>query len=72
MDDEVYIVVVETSGYFGALTVIDRPYAAKAAQQLRSGGRRVRQMTREEYIAAMDQQTEERRRNIRYTDEAFS
>ena len=46
MDDDAYIVVIEPSGFMGSVTIIDRRYAAKAAQQLRVGGRRVRVMNR--------------------------
>lgn len=64
MDDDAYIVVIEPSGFMGSVTIIDRRYAAKAAQQLRVGGRRVRVMNREEYLSALSQDVVERRRNI--------
>lgn len=71
-DDEVVVAVFDSAGYIGSVTSTSKEYARSTARQLRSGGRKVRCMTREEFTALQEQEDLERKQNIGDMREAFN
>ena len=63
-DDSVYIVVFDTAGYIGSVSVVDKSIAANCSKQLRNGGRKVKQMDRETFLALQEEDRKKRRDNI--------
>lgn len=63
-DDSVYIVVLDSAGFIASLSVVEKSIAAECARQLRSGGRKVKRMDRESFLALQAEDARLRRENI--------
>lgn len=63
--EDIYIVVLQ-GGYFGSVTICEPSRAARMAQQLRQGGRKIKIFRkRDDYLTALEKDYKERHENIR-------
>ena len=70
--DDVYVVVFDSAGYMGSVTITDKERAQSMARQLRSGGRKVRCMDREKFLALQEEEQRQRKEEKRLNWEAFA
>ncbi len=71
MDNDVYIVVFDSVGYISSLTITEKQYASNTANQLRAGHRKVRQMTRDEFLELQEKDVRKRKENIKMMEDCF-